>query len=61
MWSNEVEGFASWLQQDEILEMLGESLELSLKAAGEEIPLDTLPGSVLAKDAKRGHYVIVFF
>ena len=59
VWSNEVEGFASWLQQDEILEMLGESLELSLKAAGEEIPLDTLPGAVLAKDAKRGHYVIV--
>jgi hypothetical protein len=59
VWSNEVDGFASWLQQEEILEMLGETLELSLKSAGGEIPLDTLPGAVLAKDAKRGHYVIV--
>ena len=24
VWSNEVDGFASWLQQEEILEMLGE-------------------------------------
>ncbi|MDX2348344.1 MAG: hypothetical protein QNK38_05810 [Nitrospirota bacterium] len=59
VWANEVDGFASWLQQEEILEMLGEALELSLKSAGGEIPLDTLPGAVLAKDAKRGHYVIV--
>jgi len=59
VWANEVDGFASWLQQDEILEMLGEAVEISLKAAGGEIPLDTLAGAVLAKDAKRGHYVIV--
>ena len=59
VWANEVDGFASWLQQDEILEMLGEALEVSLKSAGGEIPLDTLAGAVLAKDAKRGHYVIV--
>ena len=25
VWSNEVDGFASWLQQEEILEMLGEA------------------------------------
>jgi hypothetical protein len=59
VWANEVDGFASWLQQEEILEMLGEALELSLKSAGGEIPLDTLAGAVLAKDSKRGHYVIV--
>lgn len=59
VWNNEVEGFASWLQQEEILEMLGEALELSLKPAGGEVPLDTLAGAVLAKDAKSGHYVIV--
>ncbi len=59
VWSNEVEGFATWLQQEEILEMLGEALELSLKPAGGEIPLDGLAGGVLAKDAKSGHYVIV--
>ncbi len=59
VWGNEVDGFASWLQQEEILEMLGESLELTLKIAGEEIPLDTLAGGVLAKDVTRGHYVIV--
>jgi hypothetical protein len=59
VWANEVDGFASWLQQDEILEMLGEALEVSLKPAGGEIPLDTLAGAVLAKDAKRGHFVIV--
>ena len=59
VWGNEVDGFASWLQQEEILEMLGEALEISLKASGEDIPLDTLAGAVLAKDTKRGHYVIV--
>jgi len=59
VWANEIDGFASWLQQDEILEMLGEALEVSLKPAGGDIPLDTLAGAVLAKDAKRGHYVIV--
>jgi len=59
VWSNEVNGFVSWLQQEEILEMLGEAVEVSLKPAGGEIPLDTLVGGVLAKDSKRGHYVIV--
>ena len=59
VWNNEVEGFASWLQQNEILEMLGESLELTLKPASGEAPLDSLAGGVLAKDDKRGHYVIV--
>ena len=59
VWANEVDGFASWLQQEEILEMLGETFELTLKIAGEEIPLDALAGGVLAKDVKRGHYVIV--
>lgn len=59
VWGNEVEGFTTWLQQEEILEMLGEALDISLKPAGGEIPLDTLRGGVLAKDAKRGHYVIV--
>jgi hypothetical protein len=59
VWANEVDGFASWLQQDEILEMLGEALEVSLKPAGGDIPLDTLAGAVLAKDAKSGNYVIV--
>ena len=39
VWANEVDGFASWLQQEEILEMLGEALEISLKSAGGEIPL----------------------
>ena len=60
VWGNEPEGFGSWLQQEEILEILGESIEVSLKPAGEDIPLGTLPGGVLAKDAKRGHYVLVF-
>lgn len=59
VWANDVDGFASWLQQDEILEMLGEALELSLQPAGEEISLQTLAGGVLAKDVKRGHYVII--
>ncbi len=59
VWANEVDGFASWLQQEEILEMLGEALEVSLKPAGGDSPLDTLPGAVLAKDAKSGNYVIV--
>jgi hypothetical protein len=59
VWDNDVNGFASWLQQEEILEMLGETLEVPLKPAGGEIPLDALVGGVLAKDAKRGHYVIV--
>lgn len=59
VWANEVDGFSSWLQQDEILEMLGEALEVSLKPAGGDSPLDTLAGAVLAKDAKSGNYVIV--
>ncbi|MGD9852316.1 MAG: hypothetical protein AB7T38_13725 [Nitrospirales bacterium] len=59
VWGNEPDGFGSWLQQDEILEMLGEAIEVALKPAGGEIPLDTLKGGVLAKDAKRGSYVIV--
>ena len=59
VWANEVDGFASWLQQEEILDMLGEAFELTLKPAGGEIPLETLAGGVLAKDVKRGHYVIV--
>lgn len=59
VWGNEPDGFGSWLQQDEILEMLGEAIEVPLKPAGGEIPLDTLKGGVLAKDGKRGSYVIV--
>ena len=59
VWGNEADGFASWLQQDEILEMLGDAVELPLKPAGGEIPLDTLSGGVLAKDSKRGNYVII--
>ncbi len=59
VWGNEPDGFASWLQQNEILDILGEGLELPLKPAGGEIPLDTLNGGVLAKDAKRGTYVII--
>ncbi len=59
VWANEVDGFATWLQQEEILEMLGETLELSLKFAGGDAPLDSLAGGVLVKDAKSGHYVIV--
>jgi hypothetical protein len=59
VWGNEPEGFGSWLQQDEILQMLGEAIEIELKFAGGEIPLDTLKGGVLAKDVKRGNYVIV--
>jgi len=59
VWGNEIKEFTTWLQQEEILEMLGEALDISLKPAGGEIPLNTLHGGVLAKDAKRGHYVIV--
>ncbi len=59
VWGNEADGFASWLQQDEILEILGDTLEVSLKSAVGEIPLDTLSGGVLAKDTKRGNYVII--
>jgi hypothetical protein len=59
VWGNEADGFASWLQQEEILEILGETIERSLKPAGSEIPLTTLPGAVLAKDVKSGSYVIV--
>jgi len=59
VWGNEPDGFASWLQQEEILEILGETIERTLKPAGSEIPLTTLPGGVLAKDAKSGSYVIV--
>lgn len=58
VWANEVSGFGTWLQQEEILEMVGEAVELSLKPAG-EISLETLVGGVLAKDTKGGHYVIV--
>jgi hypothetical protein len=59
VWGNEADGFASWLQQEEILEILGETLERTLKPAGGEIPLTTLVGGVLAKDTKSGSYVIV--
>ncbi len=59
VWGNEPDGFASWLQQEEILEILGETLERTLKPAGSEIPLSTLAGGVLAKDVKSGSYVIV--
>ena len=58
VWANEVSGFGTWLQQEEILEMLGEAVELSLKPAG-DAPLDSLPGGVLAKDTKRGHNVLI--
>lgn len=59
VWGSEIEGFATWLQQEEILDMLGEALDISLKPAGGENLLNTLSGGVLAKDAKRGHHVIV--
>ena len=59
VWGNEADGFGVWLQQEEILEMLGEAIEVGLKPAGGEITLDTLAGGVLAKDSKRGTYVIV--
>ena len=59
VWGNEADGFASWLQQEEILEILGETIERTLKPTGSEIPLSTLAGCVLAKDAKSGSLVIV--
>jgi hypothetical protein len=59
VWGNEADGFGSWLQQEEILDILGETIERPLKPAGGEIPLSTLAGGVLAKDAKSGSYVIV--
>jgi len=59
VWGGEIKGFTTWLQQEEILEMLGEALGISLKPAPGDIPLNTLNGGVLAKDAKHGHYVIV--
>ncbi len=59
VWGNEADGFASWLQQEEILDILGETIERSLKPAGSDIPLSILAGGVLAKDAKTGSYVIV--
>ena len=59
VWGNEPDGFSSWLQQEEILEILGETIERTLKPAGNDIPLSTLAGGVLAKDAKSGSYVIV--
>ena len=59
VWGNEADGFASWLQQEEILEILGETIDRTLKPAGSDIPLSVLAGGVLAKDAKTGSYVIV--
>jgi hypothetical protein len=59
VWGNEADGFASWLQQEEILDILGETIERPLKPAGSDIPLSILAGGVLAKDAKTGSYVIV--
>lgn len=59
VWGNEAEGFGSWLQQEEILETLGETIERTLKPAGTDIPLSILAGGVLAKDAKTGSFVIV--
>jgi hypothetical protein len=59
VWGNEPDGFGSWLQQEEILDILGETIERTLKPAGSDIPLSTLVGGVLAKDAKSGSYVIV--
>lgn len=59
VWGNEADGFTSWLQQGEILEILGETIERTFKPAGSDIPLSTLAGGVLAKDAKTGSYVIV--
>ena len=47
VWGSEIEGFTSWLQQEEILEMLGEALDISLKPAGGDIPLNTLVGPTL--------------
>jgi hypothetical protein len=59
VWGNEPDGFAGWLQQEDILDMLGETIEVTIKPAGQEIPLDTLAGGVLAKDEKRGTSIIV--
>jgi hypothetical protein len=59
VWGNEPEGFGAWLQQEEILEILGESIERTIQSAGSEIPLSALAGGVLAKDAKSGSYVMV--
>ncbi len=58
VWANEVSGFGTWLQQEEILEMLGEAVELSLKPVA-DTPLDSLVGGVLATDTKRGHNVLI--
>jgi hypothetical protein len=59
VWGHEPDGFAGWLQQEDILDMLGETIEVTIKPAGQEIPLNTLSGGVLAKDEKRGTSIII--
>ena len=34
VWGNEPDGLGSWLQQEEILEMLGEAIKMPLKPGG---------------------------
>ena len=58
-WGEDFEKFSSWLIQEEILEMIGEAIEVELTPAKDDMPVGVLKGGVVAKNVKNDTYVII--
>ena len=58
-WGEDFEKFSSWLIQDEILEMIGEAIDVELAPANDDMPGGMLKGGVIAKNVKNDAYVII--
>ena len=58
-WGGEAGGLSAWLAQKDILQMLGEAIEIDLEPVSGEMPMGLLKGGVLAKQSKNEAYVII--
>ncbi len=58
-WGTEFDKFSSWLIQEEILEMIGETIALELAPAKHEIPGGMIKGGVVAKNMRNNALVLI--
>ena len=58
-WGEDLEKFSSWLIQEEILEMVGEAIDVELAPANVDMSGGVLKGGVIAKNVKNDACVII--
>ncbi len=58
-WGEEFDKFSAWLIQDEILEMIGDAMNLQLVPYTQNVPGGTLEGSVVVQNMKNNDIVLI--